>query len=145
AASDVEHANWFSTFLRAWHGSTLMAFGLGTLASFLTQSTTTVALVSVALASAGQLNLGEAMTMIYGANLGSTLMRILLTQGRIGTLRQVSRFQDMFKIAGTVVFVGLFFLENVAGIPLVQALVVRVASSLPLQLATVNLMFNGSM
>jgi phosphate:Na+ symporter len=145
AASDVEQANWFSNFLHTWNGSTLMAFGLGTIASFLTQSTTTVALVSVALASAGQLNLAEAVTMIYGANLGSTLMRILLTQGRTGTLRQVSRFQDIFKIAGAVVFGSLFLLETIAGIPLVQALVVRVTSSLPLQLATVNLLFNGSM
>jgi phosphate:Na+ symporter len=145
AASDVERANWFSTFLRSWHGSTLMAFGLGTLASFLTQSTTTVALVAVALASAGQLNLGEASTMIYGANLGSTLMRILLTQGRTGILRQVSRFQDIFKIAGTAVFLSLFYLESASGAPLVQALVASITTSLPLQLATVNLVFNGSM
>jgi phosphate:Na+ symporter len=83
--------------------------------------------------------------MIYGANLGSTMTRIALTRGTTGTLRQVSRFQDLFKIIGTAVFVLLFFVEEHFGIPLVQALVTHIVSSLPLQLATVNLIFNGSM
>ena len=90
------------------------------MASFIAQSTTTVALMTVALASAGLLELGEAIAMIYGANLGSTLMRILLTQRSTGTLRQVSRFQDLFKIAGTVIFVGLFAIERLAHVPLVR-------------------------
>jgi phosphate:Na+ symporter len=145
AASGVEQAKWFSTFLRSWNGSTIMAFGLGALASFITQSTISVALMTVALANAGLLEPGEAITMIYGANLGSTLMRMLLTQRCTGTLRQVSRFQDAFKIAGTVVFVSLFVVEESFGIPLVQAFVSRTIHNLPLQLATVNLLFNGSM
>ena len=145
AAKDVEQANWFSSFLSSWYGSTTMAFGMGAMASFITQSTATVALISVALANAGLLEMDEAIAMIYGANLGSTLMRIVLTQRTTGTLRQVSRFQDLFKIAGTVVFVSLFAVEEHFDVPLVQALVVRIVDSLPLQLATVNLIFNGSM
>jgi len=121
-----------------------MAFGIGALASFITYSTATVALISVALANAGLLEMDEAVAMIYGANLGSTLMRMLLFQGTTGTLRQVSRFQDLFKIVGTAIFLSLFFLEEHLHIPLVQALVTRLVDSLPLQLATVNLLFNGS-
>jgi phosphate:Na+ symporter len=145
AASDVEHANWFSNFLNSWYGSTAMAFALGTVASFLTQSTATVALIAVALANAGLLELDEAVTMIYGANLGSTLMRMLLTQRTTGTLRQVSRFQDLFKLTGTAVFVFLFVLEERFDVPLVRALAGATGLSLPLQLATINLLFNGSM
>jgi phosphate:Na+ symporter len=145
AASDVEKANWFSTFLRSWYGSTTMAFGMGALASFITTSTSTVSLISVALANARLLEMNEAVAMIYGANLGSTITRIFLTRGTTGTLRQVSRFQDAFKILGTAVFVALFFVEEHFKIPLVQAFVRRIVSSLPLQLATINLMFNGSM
>lgn len=145
AAADVEQANWLSTFLHSWYGSAFMAFGIGTLASFVTQSTATVALISVALANASLLELNEAITMIYGANLGSTLMRMLLTRRTSGTLRQVSRFQDFFKIAGTTVFVVLYFVEQRFNVPLVQALVMRTMGSEALQLATVNLIFNGSM
>ncbi len=145
AASSVEQANWFSRLLRSYSDSAWMAFGLGTLASFLTQSTTAVALMSVALANAGHLDFSEAVIMIYGANLGSTLTRILLTQGCTGILRQVSRFQDLFKIAGTVLFVSLFVVERATSVPLVGALVSQLVRSLPLQLALVNLLFNGSM
>jgi phosphate:Na+ symporter len=145
AASDVEQANWFSRFLSSWYGSTTMAFGIGALASFATQSTATVALISVALANAGLLEMDEAITMIYGANLGSTLMRMLYTKGITGAPRQVSRFQDLFKIVGTALFVLLFYVEEHFDIPLVQELVRRTIPSLPLQLATVNLIFNGTM
>ena len=145
AASDVERANWFSIFLRSWDGSAIMAFGIGTLASFLTQSTISVALMTVALANADLLTLSEAVAMIYGANLGSTLMRILLTRGSVGTLRQVSRFQDVFKIAGAIVFIALFVIEDFLGLPSVIALLTRIFRSVPLQLATANLLLNGSM
>jgi len=145
AASEMEQANWFSTFLRSWYGSAAMAFGMGTLASLITTSTATVALIAVAVANARLLEMNEAVAMIYGANLGSTITRIFLTQSATGTLRQVSRFQDLFKIIGTLIFVLLFFIEEYFGIPLVQGLVVRLVPSLPLQLATVNLVFNGSL
>src|SRR5262245_12845176 len=145
AASDVEKSNWFSTFLTSWYGSTTMAFLMGTLASLITTSTSTVALISVALANAGLLKLDEAVAMIYGANLGSTITRISLTQGAAGTLRPLSRFQDLCKIIGTSVFVLLVFIEEHFNVPLVQALATRFTGSLPLRLATVNLIFNGSM
>src|SRR4029079_3919418 len=76
AASDVEQANWFSIFLTSWYGSTVMAFAMGPLASFVTTSTATVSLISVALANAGLLEMDEAVAMIYGANLGSTITRM---------------------------------------------------------------------
>jgi phosphate:Na+ symporter len=77
AASNVEKANWFSSFLTSWYGSTTMAFGIGALASFITTSTATVSLISVALANAGLLEMNEAVAMIYRANLGSTMTRIV--------------------------------------------------------------------
>jgi phosphate:Na+ symporter len=145
AAADVGEANWLSAFLNTWYGSALMAFAVGAFASFVTQSTATVAIISVALAGSGLLDLHEAITMIYGANLGSTLMRILLTRRATGTLRQVSRFQDAFKIAGTAIFLLLFVLEERFGVPLVEHFVTRSIGSVPLELATVNLFLNGSM
>ena len=145
AASDIEQANWFSTFLTSWYGSTTMAFAMGALASLITTSTATVALIAVAVANAGLLEMDEAVAMIYGANLGSTITRIVLTRGTTGTLRQLSRFQDLFKIVGTAIFVLLFVVEERFNVPLVQALATHIVNSLPLQLATVNLIFNGSM
>jgi phosphate:Na+ symporter len=144
AASRVEQANWLSSFLASWYGSASMAFALGALASFITYSTATCALITVALANAGLLVMNEAVAMIYGANLGSTLTRAFFMRGTTGSLRQVSRFQDLFKVTGTLVFVALFFIEEHFHVPLVQALVSHLPGSLPLQLASVNLLFNST-
>lgn len=144
AASGVQQAQWFSGFLHSFHGSTAMSFALGLTAAFLAQSTSSAALMTVTLANAGLLDLSEAITMIYGANLGSTLLRMLLTGNGPGTLRQVSRFQDMFKFTATSVFVALFYLEHGLHIPLVSAAVAAITPRVALQLALVNLLFNGS-
>ncbi len=145
ASTDVGQANWFSGVLQSLYGSATMAFGVGTAASFLMQSTTAGALMSVALANAGQLGLTEAIAMLYGANLGSTLMRIVLTHRSRGILRQISHFQDLFKVTGVAVFGALFGLERFFSVPLVAALATRLVDDVPLQLAGINLLFNGVM
>jgi phosphate:Na+ symporter len=144
-ASAIEQSAWFREFIRAGHGSSAEAFMLGTLASFLAQSTTAVALITVALSGAQVLSLPDAMMMVYGANLGSTLIRILLSHGRTGTGRQISGFQDLFKTAGAALFVGLYYAEYVGHVPLFGALVSRISSHLPLQVALINLFFNLTM
>lgn len=145
SASGVQRTDWFAGILQSLHGSTILSFALGVLVSFLAQTTTAAALMSVALANARLLEIGEAITMIYGANLGSTLVRMLLTRGVSGTLRQVSHFQDFFKIGAMALFIPLFYVERGLGVPLVAALAASVTASTALQLAFVNFLFNASM
>lgn len=145
AAAGVQSAGWFATLLQTWHDSAAMAFALGCLASFLTQSTTAIALMTVAVANAGLVGGPPALAMIYGANLGSTLMRMLLTRRAAGASRQVSRFQDLFKTAGAGLFVLLFAAEERWHVPGVYAAIRQLPVSLPAALATANLVFNGSM
>jgi phosphate:Na+ symporter len=145
AAGGVQTAGWFAAFLHTWHHSAAMAFTLGCLASFLTQSTTAIALMTVAVANAGLVGGPPALAMIYGANLGSTLMRMLLTRRAFGASRQVSRVQDLFKTAGAGVFVLLFALEERLHVPGVYAAIGFLPVSLPTALATANLAFNGLM
>ncbi len=145
AAAGLEGEGWFAAFLQAWHDSAAMAFALGCLASFLTQSTTAIALMSVAVAGAGLVGGPAALAMIYGANLGSTLMRILLTRRASGASRQVSRFQDLFKAGGAGVFLLLFAAEARLHLPGVYATVRLLPVNLPTALATANLAFNAVM
>ena len=83
--------------------------------------------------------------MIYGANLGSTLMRMLLTRRASGAARQVSRFQDLFKTAGAGLFVLLFAVEGRLHVPGVYAVIVFCPVSLPTALATAISLLNGLM
>lgn len=145
AAGDVQGAGWFAAFLRRWHDSSAMAFALGCLASFLTQSTTLVALTTIIIASAGLVAGPSALAMLYGANLGSTLMRMLLTTRSSGTQLEIIRFQDLFKIAGAVVFMLWFVAEQAFGVPGMYLAITHLPTSLPIALATANLAFNGSM
>jgi phosphate:Na+ symporter len=144
-AAGVQSAGWFADFLQTWHDSATMAFTLGCLASFLTQSTTAIALMTVAVANAGLVGGPPALAMIYGANLGSTLMRMLLTRRSAGTARQVSRFQDLFKGAGAVVFVLWFAAEARLQLPGIYGAIRLLPVSLPTALAAANLAFNGLM
>lgn len=144
-ASGMLQTNWFAGLIASGRGSALLALAFGALASFLTQSTSAIALFAVALASSRLLGGPEAMMMIYGANVGSTFMRMLLSRGRSGLARQISGFQDLFKLTGTGLFIGLFYLEFLGRVPAVGALVGWLTPEPALQMALVNLLLNGTM
>jgi phosphate:Na+ symporter len=142
SAADMQNFDWFQMVMDQAQGSYVLAFAAGALLSFLTQSTTAVALLAVTLAHAGLLRLEETMMIIYGGNLGSTFARMILASGLKGSSRQIGHFQDLFKIAGSLLFVLLFYLEVDAGLPLVKALSSALADRLESQAAFINFFCN---
>jgi phosphate:Na+ symporter len=141
-AAQVQQFDWFLAVVNRAHGSVVLAFLAGALLSFLTHSTTAVTLLAVTLVNAGVLAPRQTMMIIYGGNLGSSFSRMILASGLRGSARQISRFQDLFKITGAVVFVSLFYLEAYAGVPLVHALAGTLAGRIDTQMAWVNLLYN---
>ena len=78
------------TLLAHWYP---LAFLVGVLLSFVTQSKTAASLLAIALINErggdyGVLHVQETMMIIYGANLGSSLARRLLSAGVRGSVRQ---------------------------------------------------------
>ncbi len=142
SAGDLRHEPWFSEVLNKSSGSYLLAFAAGAALSFLTQSTTAVAMIAVTFAKAGMLGVDETLMILYGGNVGSTFSRMILASGLKGSSRQIARFQDLFKIGGSALFVGLFYLELYTRLPLVKALSTALASRLETQTALVNLFCN---
>jgi phosphate:Na+ symporter len=145
AAAGIQGVGWLSALLRAWHDSAAMSFLRGCLASFLTQSTTAIALMTVAVANGGLVDGPPALAMLYGANLGSTLTRMLLMRRASGAPRQISAFQDLFKATGVGIFVALFAAEQRLHVPGVYSAMRLLPVGLPIALATANLALNGSM
>jgi phosphate:Na+ symporter len=141
-AADMQTFDWFQAVMAQARGSYPLAFAAGALLSFLTQSTTAVALLAVTLAHAGLLRVEETMMVVYGGNLGSTFSRMILSTGLKGSSRQVGHFQDLFKITGSLLFVLLFYLELYRGVPLVKALCSALSGRLETQTAFVNLFCN---
>jgi phosphate:Na+ symporter len=144
-AEELRHYLWFQAIIDEAHSSFALALVVGTLLSFLTQSTTAVVFIAVTLVPSGLMGPRETMMIIYGGNLGSTFARMILAGGLKGSARQIGHFQDLFKIAGTALFVMLFYLELYTPLPLVRTLVECLSAHVATQMALVNLVYNLGM
>src|SRR5262245_21150001 len=122
--------------------SYLLAFVSGAVFSFVTQSSTAVSIVAIGLAQTGLLGPFPTMMALYGANVGSTFARMVLSSALKGSVRQLTAYQDLLKVTGAAIFVSLLYLEAMAGVPLVRALVAHVSSRIDRQMAFVFLIFN---
>jgi phosphate:Na+ symporter len=141
-ADPIKQLAWFSEGLDSAHGSYALAFVAGAAMSFLTQSSVAVSILAIGLAQTGLLDAFQTMMAIYGANVGSTFARMLLSTSLKGSVRQLTAYQDLFKIGGALLFVSLLYVEVVAGVPLVGALVAQLSSRIDRQMAFVFLLFN---
>jgi phosphate:Na+ symporter len=145
SAAGLPQFSWFPEVMAQARSSYLWALLTGILLSFLSQSSTAVAMLTVTLAHAGVLGANEAMMVIYGGNVGSTFAHMILAGGLKGSSRQIGHFQDLFKITGSALFVGLFYLEVYGHVPLVKALTAALTDRLESQVALVNLFCNLTM
>lgn len=144
-AEPLKDLPWFSDALNGNGQSYLLALAAGAGFSFVTQSSTAVSILAIGLAQTGLLGPFPTMMALYGANVGSTFARMLLSSGLRGSVRQLTAYQDLFKISGAVLFVALLYLEAVEGVPLVLALVERLSGRIDRQMAFVFLIFNLGM
>lgn len=144
-AEPLRQTAWLAGALDDGGRSYFLAFAGGALFSFLTQSATAVSILAIGLAQTALLGPFPAMMTIYGANVGSTIARMLLSSTLHGSVRQLTAHQDLFKISGAVLFVLLLVLEAQLGVPLVLALVTRLSDRIDRQMALVFLLFNLTM
>jgi phosphate:Na+ symporter len=136
---------WFAGLLNGSRQSLLLPFVGGAAFSFVTQSSTAVSILAIGLVQASLLGPFSAMMALYGANVGSTFARMVLATGLRGSVRQLTAFQDLFKITGAVIFCTLLYVEALAGVPLVLALVRLLSARVDRQMALVFLLFNLTM
>lgn len=64
--------------LKALTGNTLSAFFVGTLVTAIVQSSTAITVLTVGFVNSGLMNLSQAMGIIYGANIGTTITAQLM-------------------------------------------------------------------
>jgi phosphate:Na+ symporter len=144
-AEPLKDLPWFTAMLSGRHEPLLLAFAGATSVSFVTQSSTAVSILAIGLAQTGLVGPFPTMMAIYGANVGSTFARMLLSSTLRGSLRRLVAFQDLFKISGAVLFVSLLYIEVLRGVPLVHALVTHLSTQVSRQMAFVFLGFNLAM
>src|SRR5262249_1844416 len=90
-AEPLRARGWFVSALSgsSYHGY-LIAVGASTAFSFATQSSVAVSILAIGLAQTGLLGPFPTMMAIYGANLGSTFSRMVLSSAFKGSVRQLT-------------------------------------------------------
>ncbi|MBU8537999.1 Na/Pi symporter [Falsiroseomonas tokyonensis] len=104
-----------------------LPFLAGAGVTLLAQSSSTVSILALTLHAAGLLGFEQAALAVYGASLGSGGAVLLLSAGLAGAARRLAVFQALVKAAGAALFLGLFVLERLAGLPLVLAATTELA------------------
>ncbi|MBI3927675.1 MAG: Na/Pi cotransporter family protein [Armatimonadetes bacterium] len=140
----AEH-EWFRTMVRSTASSYVLALTIGLLLTLVAQSSTAVAVVAIQMTAAGLLSAEQTILIIYGCNLGESVITSFLSSSLKGTQKQLAMFQVAFDRLGGLLFVTLFMLETYLHIPLVLALVTRLAARVELQMALVHLIVNATM
>lgn len=136
-------APWFEAALQWTRGSYVLGFIIGAALSFLVQSSLAVVVLTIALQQAGLFSLSEAIMVVYGANVGSSFLTLVLSYNLSGQSKQIAMFQTSFNFVGAIFLVPLFYLEMYGGVPLVKTATEAMSASGGTQIAIVNLIFNA--
>jgi phosphate:Na+ symporter len=117
-AQELRAIDWVRDSLELAAQWSVSAFLVGTALALVAQSSATITVIVIAMASAGLLTLEQSMLTVFGASVGSGLGTYMVTSGMTGTSRQLAILQASVKILGIAVLLALFVVERVFGVPL---------------------------
>jgi phosphate:Na+ symporter len=133
---------WFASLLTLAGPSLIIPLLVASVLTVLAQSSTSVVLLVITLATAGGLTFEQAMMGIYGANLGSSAQNYLLSSSLNGRPKQVAMYQISFNLITAAVMLPLFVIERFGHVPLIEELVQSISNTLATRLALVQVTFN---
>lgn len=139
----LSEAAWFAGFLEATSSYHMAGFVAGAILSFLVQSSVAVVVITVAFYEGGVLSLDQAIMVVYGANVGASLLTYALSYKLGGQSRQIAMYQTAYNLIGAAILVPLFYVELHLGIPLIAALVELIQYPSGERIAVVFILFNA--
>jgi len=143
AVAPLANALWFASALQWTKGSYVLGFIIGAALSFLVQSSLAVVVLTIAFEQAGLFSLSEAIMIVYGANVGSSFLTMVLSSNLSGQSKQIAMFQTAYNLVGAICLVPLFYLEIYGGVPFVKAITEAMSQNGGTQIAIVYLIFNA--
>jgi len=123
------------------HGAYILCFIAGLILTLIVQSNIAIILITIAMASAGLFGLEEAATVMFGAQAGTGILTWIFSHHSKGSAREVVISQIAFDSIATTVFVILFFIEQILGLPLLMALARSISDGISGQAIIVALVF----
>jgi phosphate:Na+ symporter len=138
----LTQAVWFEELLQWTQGNYILGFAIGAAMSFLVQSSLAPIVLTIAFQTAGLFSLADSIMVVYGANVGSSILTLVLSSSMAGQSKQVAMYQTAYNFVGAIILLPLFYLEIHGGYPLVKSIAQWVTTSDGGQIATVNILFN---
>ena len=119
--------SWFRDLAGFIQGSALATFVAGALLRVLVQSSSAIAVISIALAHGGLLSADQAAMMMFGTGAGVGLSIFLLSSNLRGVPRQIALYQALINASAALVLCALYYIEHYTGTPLVLSLAAALA------------------
>lgn len=130
---------WLREFFLATAQWQISALLVGMLLAMVAQSSATVTVLAIALASTQLLTFEQAMLTTFGASIGSGFSTLFTTARIRGSSRQLAVFQVIIKLLGVGILIPLYLVERYAGTPLIVAGIEALTPHIGQQIALVYL------
>ncbi len=139
----LSQTEWFEGMLQWTQGSYLVGFAIGAVLSFIAQSSLAIVVLAIAFQETGLFSLGESIMVVYGANVGSSFLTLVLSSRLSGESKQIAMYQTGYNFIGAIILLPAFYIEIYGGVPLIKALTEAITQDGAGQIAVVNLLFNA--
>lgn len=123
-------------------GHYMIAFFMGCLLSVIAQSSLPVVILIIPLIRIDVISINEAMMYIYGANVGSSILTLILAWSLTGKAKQLAMFQVLYNIVGALIMIPLFYMELYIHTPLIREFALSLSNEPGQQVAIVYVLFN---
>ena len=137
AAAPLAQQPWFQDMLEGTGQSLALAFVVAAFLTAILQSANAICVFGIGLATVGVISVDQAIMVIYGSCLGSSVILYLLSARLTGRSRQVAMYMVLYDVLVCVILVPLLYCEIHFEIPLMKALILAVDLDLDQQLALV--------
>ncbi|MET1411069.1 Na/Pi symporter [Roseibium sp. HPY-6] len=142
AASQLETQAWFIQFVEATAGAPVLAFLAGMVLTVFAQSSIAVSAVMIVFLQSGLFQLQDGIMFVFGTNIGSSVLMVLLSANLTGVQRQVALYKLGFNAISASILLPLMYIEAVTGFPLVVHLLSHLSNDPGTQVALAYVLFN---
>lgn len=141
-AAPLASMPWVHDLMSGVAGSDILVMLIGAFLTIVTQTTLGICLIAITMAKAGVFSPDQAILIIFGIHMGSSVVTWLLSSNAKGTAKQMIMGQALFNLTGLPIVLALFYIERYTGVPLIRALLNSMSHDLETQMAYLIVMFN---
>lgn len=142
AAAPLADQPWFANMVTDTGGSLVLAFLVAVVLTAIVQSSSAVSVFGISVATVGVISVDQAIMIIYGSYIGSSVILYLLSANLTGRSRRVAMYMVFVNVLICSIVLPLFYIELHFDIPLMKALVLAIDLELDQQLALVYILIS---